>query len=347
MNTAIRHISDYRNPFVALGLVHNELAYSSAIANLLFRSNDYLDALSRRLGLTTPLRFLKHPVATEVSLAKAERLDVMARDDAGRVVIVETKVRSPIDRKQQERYRKEARNQFKDLEIIFLAFKLGPAPSLDGIEDFRVIRARDILDDLPPGDFLGLRGMLEFFALLDERATTDPGVLLKSQEPIDRLLLAHFRDTVYHRLFESFRAQVVGLLPEGQAVGAPGKASRGSYYQHYYDQRWYDVINGTQVHFELKDNDRIALHVETLNYGSKLPQQLARKAQLAPILREAVKTLHIERLEIPNLRKSYAKEESTTIATLLLDITQPVDAARDFARVYRACHPVITALAAR
>lgn len=335
-------LSDYSNPFVALGVEVRELSYSKAIANVLFRDSTYLEALSRRLGLALPLRFRSDEIHTEVPFGSGQRLDILAHDEQGRHVIVETKVCMPIDLAQQAKYVATAKEKWPEEEVIFLAFKLGPVRDREHLPDFHLLTSKETLEDLPPGDHLGLREMLELFSAMEDRIEQDPVGALEGVEPIDKAIRGLFAEPLYRRLFKTFCDQVLGQLVGDPQVNGFEVTARGGKIAQIFDWSWQSTEFGTQVHFEVKDNQRLALHFETFPYPSKEAHKIAMKGVLVKMLQRGLASAAIDGLDLVNPRLNSLVASSTTIATVKIDFQDLEGSTMQFVQVYNDCHSLIT-----
>lgn len=334
-------LADNSNPFIALGVETRELSYSKAIAHVLFTNDDYLDALSRRLKLPMPLRFDRKNVRTEVPLGPGQRLDVLAVDRLGRRVVVETKVCAPIDLEQQARYVEAARETWPREEVVFLAYKLGPVLRREHVEQFALITSRELLEDLPPGDHMGLRPRMELFASMEERIGDDPSRVLQGEDAIDLAIRRLFAEPLYRRLFTSFCDSLKGRLVGRPVFSDFGVTARGGKVAQLFDECWLANDLGVQVHFELKDSERIALHVETLPYPSSDPASLAHKAEVVMRLQDALRGREIDGLKVANLRQAWTTSSSTTIATFDVSFAEVGRAIDGFSGIYNQSHALI------
>jgi hypothetical protein len=308
------------NPFVALGVAGHELSYSQAIANLLFQDHGYLDNLAQRLGLQSPLRFTS--VKAEVTIGR-DRLDIVA-SDGNRLVVVETKVKAQVDVGQQERYLKAVAGRYTEAQKTFLAFKLGPAVARECIPEFQLLTSADVLADLPPGDFHGLRAMLEVFNTLSARLAADPASVWERLEgqrgdPLEQFLVQHHLGAaVYDHLYDALQRKVEAQLVGGKLKSWFGVSARGGAILQLFRPRWQDLGRGVFVHFELLQGEKIALHVETEPYqpGAAEAWKLKAKTALVLDLRETLD--QHPSFKKPGLRKDFKTESCTTIATLAL-----------------------------
>ncbi|MNS51607.1 hypothetical protein D3C72_842940 [compost metagenome] len=331
------------NPFVALGVETRELSYSSAIARVLFANDDYLDALSRRLRLPIPLRFDSAAIRTEVSLGENQRLDVLGVDRLGRKVIIETKVCAPIDLAQQAKYVQTAKRNWPSDEILFLAYKFGPALLREHVPEFHLITSKDTLKDLPPGNHMGLRSMLEMFSKMEDRIEEDPAKTLLGSDSLDKAIKVLFAESIFHRLFKNFCDTTVSQLTGNPQVSSFKVTARGGKIIQIYDTEWLSIATGTQVHFELKDNQRAALHVETFPYPASSTRHLEAKARLVEWIRSALKHATVDGLDLVSPRRGWESASSTTIATIKIDFQNLSESVKRFSNVYNESHPHISA----
>lgn len=344
MTPAMLDRLDTTNPFIALGVPGREQSYSRVIAQQLFTNDAYLDALSTRLGLPAPLRFAS--VNTEVSIGRAGCLDILALEADGRAVVVETKVNAQVDPLQQARYVEEIQARHGE-RSIFLAFKLGPAVAPVCVPGFTLIDSAALLADLPPGEHMGLRGMLGLFADVEARLARDPMGPRKRRkartaDALDDFLLGSLSHSFYEFLFARFEERVDEFLPGHSMQAGFEITQHGGKILKYFEPGWFDALRGVQVHFELKDNERMALHVETEPYPSRDARLLANKTALARDL--AQRLAGVPDLELEKERKKMAQDACTSIANVRLDFDDLDTSAQRFAAVYRRCAPIIDQL---
>jgi hypothetical protein len=329
---------DRTNAFVALGVAARELSYSQVIAHHLFTNAAYLANLSARLGISPPLAFTADDVETESALPGAGRLDILAQEPGGRVVIVETKVNAQVDPVQQAKYVTAGRAKYGE-DTIFLAFKLGPAVRPATVPGFAMITSANVLADLPPGDFMGLRGMLEVFDAIEQDLRAEPmgpgrRMAGGTANDLDRFLFTGLRHSFFEFLFEALRAELGPFLRDHLIEPHFAITSSGGAFLQFYKDSWVNMEEGVQVHFELVGSEptaRIALHVETAPYPSKDGRHLTNKTAVAEHLQAELRGL-----AIPGL-----KECSTTIASLPISFENLVASARQFEETFLLCVPAI------
>jgi hypothetical protein len=213
-----------------------------------------------------------------------------------------------------------------------------------------MITSAELFEDLPPGSFMGLRGMLEVFAAIEKDLKADPRGPGRRMDAgtatdLDKFLFGVLRHSISEFLFDAFLGELRPFLAANEITTefSRGNNGGGGIIQ-FYKAGWVRKELGVCVHFELIGEGasaRIVLHVETHPYPPKDRQHLANKTALAQHLRADLMSLSPPGLVFKNPRKNTAEEGSTTIAVLPISFERLDESARLFEETYRFCAPTI------